>query len=59
MRFAHTSMASTTYLLDNVIRARRLHHKHFYTRELEYGHKAYIDHLCQPPPDDPAGARGP
>ena len=32
-------------LLDKVISARRLHHKHFYPQELDYGHKAYIDRL--------------
>ncbi|KAF2168271.1 hypothetical protein M409DRAFT_21709 [Zasmidium cellare ATCC 36951] len=32
-------------LLDRVIRARRLHHAHFYSQTLDYGHKHYIDRL--------------
>ncbi|SMQ51641.1 unnamed protein product [Zymoseptoria tritici ST99CH_3D7] len=32
-------------LLDRVIRARKLHHSHFYPLDLDYGHKTYIDKL--------------
>ncbi|KAK4504763.1 hypothetical protein PRZ48_002725 [Zasmidium cellare] len=32
-------------LLERVIRARRLHHAHFYSQSLDYGHKQYIDRL--------------
>lgn len=32
-------------LLDRVIRARKLHHAHFYSQTLDYGHKQYLDRL--------------
>ena len=32
-------------LLDRVVRARQLHHSRFYSLNLDYGHKAYIDKL--------------
>ena len=32
-------------LLERVIRARRLHHSHFYSLELDYSHQAYLDKL--------------
>ena len=32
-------------LLCKIIKARRLHHDHFYSLELDYGHKVYLDKL--------------
>ncbi len=32
-------------LLCKVIRARKLHHEHFYSLDLDYGHKIYLDRL--------------
>ncbi|KAF7184910.1 hypothetical protein HII31_13722 [Pseudocercospora fuligena] len=32
-------------LLERVIRARKLHHAHFYSQTMDFGHKAYIDKL--------------
>ncbi|KAK0637426.1 hypothetical protein B0T17DRAFT_588285 [Bombardia bombarda] len=32
-------------LLGKVISARKLHHKHFFSLEMDYGHKAYLDRL--------------
>lgn len=34
-------------LLGKVISARNLHHKHFYSLEMDYGHKMYVDKLVQ------------
>ncbi|ROW02401.1 hypothetical protein VMCG_06073 [Cytospora schulzeri] len=32
-------------LLDKVIGARQLHHKHFFSLEMDYGHKVYLERL--------------
>lgn len=32
-------------LLGQVIAARKLHHKHFFSLEMDYGHKTYLDRL--------------
>jgi hypothetical protein len=32
-------------LLDQVIKARKLHHKHFYTLTMDYGHEKYLNSL--------------
>ncbi|KAL6355082.1 hypothetical protein LRP88_11559 [Fusarium phalaenopsidis] len=32
-------------MLGNVIDARKLHHKHFYSLNVDYGHQAYVDKL--------------
>ena len=41
----HTHLFKKHALLDRVIRARKLHHSHFYSLNLDYGHKAYLDKL--------------
>lgn len=30
-------------LLDRVIKARKLHHSHFYAQNMDYGHQQYLD----------------
>lgn len=32
-------------LLERVIRARKIHHSRFYSMQLDYGHKTYLDRL--------------
>jgi len=32
-------------LLDRVIRARKLHHSHFFSMTMDYGHQHYLDIL--------------
>ena len=32
-------------LLDRVIRARKLHHSHFFSQNMDYGHQNYLDNL--------------
>lgn len=32
-------------LLEKCVAARKLHHAHFYSLEMDYGHKAYLDKL--------------
>ncbi|KJX92388.1 hypothetical protein TI39_contig5859g00010 [Zymoseptoria brevis] len=41
----HSYLYKRYGLLDRVIRARKLHHSHFYPLDLDYGHKTYIDKL--------------
>ncbi|KAI0485340.1 hypothetical protein GGR56DRAFT_70131 [Xylariaceae sp. FL0804] len=41
----HGHLYSEYVLLRQVIDARKLHHKHFYPLEMDYGHQAYLDTL--------------
>ena len=41
----HGFLFNQYVLLRKVISARRLHHAHFYSLDMDYGHKAYLDHL--------------
>ncbi|KAI9708922.1 MAG: hypothetical protein M1820_003616 [Bogoriella megaspora] len=41
----HAYLFSKYGLLDRVIRARKLHHNHFYSLSMDYGHQAYLDKL--------------
>jgi hypothetical protein len=41
----HKHLFKKQVLLDRVIRARKLHHSRFYSLNLDYGHKAYLDKL--------------
>lgn len=41
----HSHLFDKYVLLGNVIDARKLHHKHFYSLNVDYGHQAYIDKL--------------
>lgn len=41
----HDHIYSEYVLLGQVIDARRLHHEHFYPRQMDYGHQAYLDRL--------------
>ncbi|KAM6506796.1 hypothetical protein FALCPG4_018622 [Fusarium falciforme] len=41
----HSHLFDKYVLLGNIIDARKLHHKHFYSLNVDYGHQAYIDKL--------------
>jgi hypothetical protein len=41
----HEYLFGQYVLLGKVISARKLHHKHFFSLEMDYGHKAYLDKL--------------
>ncbi|KAH8882225.1 hypothetical protein GQ53DRAFT_753902 [Thozetella sp. PMI_491] len=41
----HAFLFKQYVLLGNVITARNTHHKHFYSLEMDYGHKLYLDKL--------------
>lgn len=41
----HEHLFKQYVLLGKVISARKLHHKHFYSLEMDYGHKVYLDKL--------------
>ncbi|KAJ4302088.1 hypothetical protein N0V88_002224 [Collariella sp. IMI 366227] len=41
----HEYLFQQYVLLGKVISARKLHHKHFFSLEMDYGHKAYLDKL--------------
>lgn len=41
----HSYLFNQLVLLGKVISARKLHHKHFFPLEMDYGHKAYLDKL--------------
>ncbi|CAG9978536.1 unnamed protein product [Clonostachys byssicola] len=41
----HAHLFEKYNLLGRVIDARRLHHKHFYSLKVDYGHQAYLDKL--------------
>ncbi|KAK3303235.1 uncharacterized protein B0T15DRAFT_495800 [Chaetomium strumarium] len=41
----HEYLFKQYVLLGKVIAARKIHHKHFYSLEMDYGHKAYLDKL--------------
>ncbi|PGH07906.1 hypothetical protein AJ79_06113 [Helicocarpus griseus UAMH5409] len=43
----HDHLLTTYRLLDRVIRARKLHHAHFYAQSMDYGHQKYLDALLQ------------
>ncbi|RSM20261.1 hypothetical protein CDV31_000755 [Fusarium ambrosium] len=45
LREVHPHLFDKYVLLGNVIDARKLHHKHFYSLNVDYGHQAYIDKL--------------
>ncbi|KAI8668515.1 hypothetical protein NCS55_00877700 [Fusarium keratoplasticum] len=45
LREVHSHLFDKYVLLGNVIDARKLHHKHFYSLNVDYGHQAYIDKL--------------
>ncbi|KAI2637266.1 hypothetical protein GGS21DRAFT_489042 [Xylaria nigripes] len=45
LRQIHSHLFLEYVLLGKVIDARRLHHKHFYPRKMDYGHQAYLDTL--------------
>ncbi|KAK4095743.1 hypothetical protein N658DRAFT_511804 [Parathielavia hyrcaniae] len=44
-RDMHEYLFRQYVLLGKVISARKLHHKHFFSLEMDYGHKAYLDKL--------------
>jgi hypothetical protein len=41
----HEYLFKQYVLLGKVIAARKIHHKHFYSLEMDYAHKAYLDKL--------------
>ncbi|KAK7433000.1 hypothetical protein QQZ08_000471 [Neonectria magnoliae] len=41
----HSYLFEKYVLLGKVIDARKLHHKHFYSQDLDYGHQIYLDKL--------------
>ncbi|KAK4167641.1 hypothetical protein QBC43DRAFT_311164 [Cladorrhinum sp. PSN259] len=41
----HSYLFKQLVLLGKVILGRKLHHKHFYSLNMDYGHKAYLDKL--------------
>ncbi|KAF4975727.1 hypothetical protein FZEAL_7503 [Fusarium zealandicum] len=45
LREIHAHLYRKHMLLGNVIDARKLHHKHFYSLNFDYGHQAYLDRL--------------
>ena len=45
VREVHEYLFGQYVLLGKVIAARKLHHKHFFSLEMDYGHKAYLDKL--------------
>ncbi|RMJ18640.1 hypothetical protein CDV36_001764 [Fusarium kuroshium] len=45
LREVHSHLFDKYVLLGNVIDARKLHHKHFYSLNVDYSHQAYIDKL--------------
>ncbi|KAK2616618.1 hypothetical protein QQS21_000441 [Conoideocrella luteorostrata] len=45
LRQLHSHLFSKYVLLSKVIDARKLHHKHFYPLQVDYGHQAYLDKL--------------
>ncbi|KAI1828392.1 hypothetical protein F4861DRAFT_528930 [Xylaria intraflava] len=45
LRQIHSHLFLEYVLLGRVIEARKLHHKHFYPRQMDYGHQAYLDTL--------------
>lgn len=45
LRELHNHLFRRYVLLGKVISARRLHHKHYFPVEMDYGHKAYLDKL--------------
>lgn len=45
LREVHSYLFDKYVLIGKVIDARKLHHKHFYSLEMDYGHQAYLDKL--------------
>jgi len=41
----HQFLFDQSVLLRKVIQARDTHHRHFYSQDMDYGHKAYLDRL--------------
>ncbi|PTB53268.1 hypothetical protein M431DRAFT_6821 [Trichoderma harzianum CBS 226.95] len=45
LRTVHSHLFDRYVLTGQVIDARRLHHTHFYSLQIDYGHQAYLDKL--------------
>lgn len=45
LREIHVHLFDKYVLIGKVIDARKLHHKHFYSLDIDYGHQAYLDKL--------------
>ncbi|KAK1239980.1 hypothetical protein MKX08_007422 [Trichoderma sp. CBMAI-0020] len=45
LRVVHSHLFEQYVLIGKVIDARKLHHTHFYSLQVDYGHQAYIDKL--------------
>ncbi|OAQ58394.2 mfs allantoate protein [Pochonia chlamydosporia 170] len=45
LREVHSHLFGKYVLLSKVIEARKLHHRHFYPLQVDYGHQAYVDKL--------------
>jgi hypothetical protein len=45
LKTVHDHLFKTYQLLDRVIRARKLHHSHFFAIDNDYGHQKYLDKL--------------
>ncbi|KAF7546260.1 hypothetical protein G7Z17_g8560 [Cylindrodendrum hubeiense] len=45
LKEVHLHLFDKYVLLGKVIDARKLHHKHFYSLDIDYGHQAYLDKL--------------
>ncbi|RFU76443.1 mfs allantoate [Trichoderma arundinaceum] len=45
LRTVHSHLYEKYVLIGQVIDARKLHHTHFYSLQVDYGHQAYIDKL--------------
>ncbi|KAJ4983302.1 hypothetical protein SVAN01_11183 [Stagonosporopsis vannaccii] len=45
LRVLHDHLFKIYQLLDRVIRARKLHHSHFFAIDNDYGHQKYLDRL--------------
>jgi CTP:phosphocholine cytidylyltransferase-like protein len=45
LKEVHDHLFKSYQLLDRVIRARKLHHSHFFAIDNDYGHQKYLDKL--------------
>ena len=45
MRAVYAHLFEKYALLGRVVNARKLHHKHFYSHQFDFGHQAYLDKL--------------
>lgn len=46
LQIVHDHLYEVYVTVSNIIEARRLHHKHFYSYQMDYGHQAYLGKLA-------------